>query len=218
MAINQYEVEHFGAGKHFHRACGNLVTEAGVGTEKQLLASLSAGVEGARHLSTAERAVVEQAAVFAGEGNALSNALVDDVYTDFSQAMHIGLTGAEVAALDGVVEKAVNAVTVILVIFCGIDATLRGDRVRTARAVLEAEAFHIVTLLGEGCRCRSTGKAGSDNDELELPLVGGTDELRVVFVIGPLLVERTCGDVGVECHCAAPFPSPKARIAIGIET
>ena len=218
VAIDQHEIEHFRARKHFHRAQGDLVAEAGVGSEKKLLAGLSAGVEGARNLSTAEGAVVEQAAILAGEGHALSDALVDDRAAHFGKAMHIGLAGAEIAAFDRVVEEAVNAVAVILVIFCGVDTTLRGDRVGAAGTVLIAEAFHFVALLCERCSCRGAGETGSDNDELELPLVGGADELRVVFVIGPLLIERTGGDVGVECHCAAPFPSPRARIAIGIET
>ena len=132
--------------------------------------------------------------------------------------MHIGLAGTKIAAFDRVVEKPVNAVAVILVILGCIDATLRGDRVGAAGTVLIAEAFHFITLLGQRCRCGGAGETGSDNDELEFPLVGGADELRVVFVIGPLLIERTGGDVGVECHCAAPLPSPKTRIAIGIET
>ncbi len=194
------------------------MAESRIGTEKQLLASLSARVESARHLGTSERTVVEQAAVFAGEGHALSDALVYDGAAHLGKAMHIGLPGTKIAAFDRVVEKAVNAVAVILVIFGGIDAPLCGDRVGSAGAVLIAEAFHFVSLLSQRCCCRGAGETGSDNDELEFPLVGGADELRVVFVIGPLLIKRTGGDVGVECHCAAPFPSPKTRIAIGIET
>ena len=148
----------------------------------------------------------------------MGDALVDDVRANFSQAVHISLAGAEVAAFDGVVEETINAIAVILVILRSVDATLRGDRVGAARAVLVAEAFHLVTLLSESRRSGSPGESGSDNDELEFPLVGRADELRVVFISGPLFVEGTGGDVGVECHCAAPFPSPKTRIAIGIET
>ena len=46
---------------------------------QQLLAGLAAGVEGAGDLYAAEGAVVEQAAVLAGERDALRDALVDDV-------------------------------------------------------------------------------------------------------------------------------------------
>ena len=75
--------------------------------------------------------------------------MVDDVRAHLGQTMHIGLAGTEVTTLDGVVKESINAVAVILIILGGVDATLRGDRVRAARAVLIAEAFHIVALLGE---------------------------------------------------------------------
>ena len=159
VAINQHEVEHFRARKHFHRPKGNLVAEPRIGSEEKLLAGLPTGIEGARHLSAAERAVVEQAAILAGEGHALGDALVDDRATHFGKAMHIGLAGTKIAAFDRVVEEAVNAVAVILVIFCGIDATLRGDRVGAAGAVLIAEAFHLVALLGERRCGGSPGEA-----------------------------------------------------------
>ena len=55
-----------------------------VGAEQQLLAGLAAGVEGARDLRATEGAVVEQAAVLAGERHALRDALVDDVHADTS--------------------------------------------------------------------------------------------------------------------------------------
>ena len=80
-----------------------------VGAEQQLLAGLAAGVEGARHLGAAEGAVVEQAAVLAGERHALRDALVDDVDRHLGQPVDVGLAGAEVAALDGVVEEPVDA-------------------------------------------------------------------------------------------------------------
>ena len=159
VAIDQHEVEHFRARKHFHRPKGNLVAEPGIGSEKKLLTGLSTGVEGARHLSAAKRAIVEQSAIFAGEGNALGDALVDDRATHFGKAMHIGLAGTKIAAFDRVVEEAVNAVAVILVIFCGIDATLSGDRVGAAGTVLIAEAFHFVALLGERRCGGSPGEA-----------------------------------------------------------
>jgi hypothetical protein len=52
----------------------------------------------------------------------------------------VGLAGAEVAAFDRVVEEAVHAVAVVLVVLGGVDAALRGDAVRAAGAVVEAEA------------------------------------------------------------------------------
>ena len=112
----------------------DLALERLVGAEQQLLAGLAAGVEGARHLGAAEGAVVEQAAVLAGEGHALGDALVDDVDADLGQPVDVGLARAEVAALDRVVEEAVDAVAVVLVVLGRVDAALGGDRVRPARA------------------------------------------------------------------------------------
>ena len=84
-----------------------------VGAEQQLLARLPAGVERARHLRAAERAVVEVAAVFARERHALRHALVDDVDADLRQAVDVGFARAEIAALHRVVEQAVDAVAVV---------------------------------------------------------------------------------------------------------
>jgi hypothetical protein len=94
--------------EHLDGAGVDLALQRLVGAEQQLLAGLAAGVERARHLRAAEGAVVEQAAVLAGEGHALRDALVDDVGADLGQAVDVGLAGAEVAALDRVVEQPVD--------------------------------------------------------------------------------------------------------------
>ena len=135
------EVEHLGAREHLHAAARDLLLERLVRAEQQLLAGLAARVERARDLRAAERAVREQAAVLARERHALRDALVDDVHADLREPVHVGLARAEVAALDRVVEQAVDAVAVVLVVLRGVDAALRGDRVRAARRVLEAEAL-----------------------------------------------------------------------------
>src|SRR5690606_20495644 len=87
-----------------------------VGTNEQLLAGLAASIEGARHLCTAERAVGKHAAILARERHALRDALVDDVDRHLGEAVDVGLAGAEVAALDGVVEQPPDGVTVVLVV------------------------------------------------------------------------------------------------------
>ena len=131
-----------------------------IGAEQKLLAGLAARIEGARDLRAAEGAVGEQAAVFAGEGNALRHALVDDVDADLREAVDVGFAGAEIAAFHRVVEQAVDAVAVVLIILGGVDAALRGDGVRAARAVLEAEALHVVAQFGQrgGGRRRPPGR------------------------------------------------------------
>ena len=63
--------------------------------------------------------------------------------------MDIGFAGTEIPALDRVVKKSVSAVTIVLVILCGVDAALRGDGVRATRAILIAETLHIVALFRE---------------------------------------------------------------------
>ena len=91
LAVDDDQLEHLVAGVHRDRAGRDLALQRLVGAEQQLLAGLAAGVEGARHLHAAERAVVEQAAVLAGEGHALRDALVDDVGADLGQPVDVRL-------------------------------------------------------------------------------------------------------------------------------
>ena len=106
------------------------------------------------------------------------------------QAVDVGLAGAEVAALDRVVEEAVDAVAVVLVVLGGVDAALGGDGVRAARAVLVAEALHVVAELGQRGGGGAAGQAGADHDHGVLPLVGGVDQLHLEAVLVPLLLDR----------------------------
>ena len=113
---------------------------------------------------------------------------------DLREAVDVRFARAEIAAFDGVVEKAVNAVAVVLVILGGVDAALRGDAVRAAGAVLEAEALHLVAEFRERGRGGSAGESAADDDDVKLPLVRGVDELHVKFVLVPLLRDWTGGD------------------------
>ena len=97
--------------------------------DQQLLTGLAASVEGAAHLGTAEGAVVEHAAVFAGEWHTLGDHLVDDVDRDLGEAMHIGFARSEVAALNRVVEQAEHRVAITLVVLGSVDTALSRDRV-----------------------------------------------------------------------------------------
>ena len=114
-------------GIHLHLAGADLPFQRLIGAEQQLLARLAARVEGARDLRAAEGAIRQRAAVFARERHALRDALVDDVDADLRQAVDVGFARAEVAALHRVVEQAVDAVAVVLIILGGVDAALRGD-------------------------------------------------------------------------------------------
>ena len=134
LAVDDDQLEHLVPGVHLDGAGGDLALQRLVGADQQLLTGLAAGVEGARHLHAAEGAVVEQAAVLTGERDALGHALVDDLHADLGQPVDVGLAGAEVAALDRVVEQPVDRVAVVAVVLGRVDAALGGDRVRPARA------------------------------------------------------------------------------------
>jgi hypothetical protein len=93
--------------------------------------------------------------------------LVDDVIADLSETIHVRLTRTKVASFDGVVEQSVNAVAVVLIIFCRVDSSLGCNRMRASRRILEAKAFHSITKLTQRCRSRSTRQAASYNDNFE---------------------------------------------------
>ena len=140
LPVDHHEVEHLAAREHLHGARRDLPGQRLIRAEEELLAGLPAAVEGALELRPAEGPRVEQAAVFAGERHALGDALIDDVDPTFGEPVDVGFAAAEVAALDGVVEEAVDAVAVVAVVLGGVDAALGGDAVRAPRRILEAEA------------------------------------------------------------------------------
>src|SRR5213079_1527923 len=193
-ALDHHEVEHLGAGMHVHHADPDLPRQGLIGTQQQLLAGLAARVEGARNLYPPKGAVCEQPPVLAREGDALGRALVDDAGADLREAIHVGLAGAEVAALDRVVEQPEDRVAVVLVVLGGVDSPLRGDRVRPPRRILETEAGHPVAELGER---RGRG--------------GALDRRAVPF---PFRRERSVGGAGAQLHGHRSTP---ASTATGME-
>jgi hypothetical protein len=175
-----------------------------VGAEEQLLAGLAPGVEGARDLGAAERAVGEEPAVLAGERDALGHALVDDVDRHLGQPVDVRLAGAVVAALDRVVEEPVDAVAVVLVVLRRVDAALRRDRVRAPRAVVEDEAAHLVAELGERRRGGRAREARAHDDHLVLALVRRVDEADVRLVPRHFPESSPAGILRVECCHGLP--------------
>ena len=149
VPVDDHDVDELGAVEQPHAAEADLPGELLVGTEQQLLARLPAGVERAPDLRTAEGAVVEHAAVLAGERHALGDHLVDDVDLTLGQAVDVALAGAEVAALDRVVEQSLDRVAVAAVVLRRVDAALGGDRVRPPGRVVEREGVDLVAELGE---------------------------------------------------------------------
>ncbi len=194
VAVNDDEVKHFGAGVHFDVTLADFFFHGLVGTEEELLTSLTAAVEGTLKLGTTEGAVVEQTAVFTSEWYALGDALVDDVAGYFGQAVDVAFAGTEVTTLDGVVEEAVVGVTIVLVVVGGVDATLSCDGVGATWAILVAEALDVVAKFCKCCSGSTTSKTRTYDEYGVLTTVVGVDELGVGLVLGPLLFDRTFRD------------------------
>src|SRR5262249_61592288 len=117
--------------------------------QRQWRAGRPAGVHGPRPRRPAKGRIGGGPAVFARERHALRDTLIDDVHADLREPVHVGLARAEITAFDGVVEQAPDGIAVVGIIFRRVDATLRGDRVRAPRRILEAEALDVVAQLGE---------------------------------------------------------------------
>ena len=172
----------------------HLAHQTAVGAEQQLLAGLAFGIERAAHLGSAEGAVGEHAAVFAGEGNALGHALVNDVGADFGQTVHVGFAGTVVAALHGVVEQTVNGVAVVLIVLGGVDTALGGDGVGAARRVLDTEVLYLEAHLAQAGGGAGAGQTGADDDDVELALVLRVHQFLVCLIVGPFFSYRTFGN------------------------
>ena len=149
FAVLDDELHHLVPAVALDRPGRDLALKRLIGADEQLLARLAAGVEGAGDLHAAEGAVVQVSAVLPGEGDPLCHALVDDVGADLGQAVDVRLPGAEVAALDRVVEEPVSRIVVVLVVLRRVDAALSGDRVGAARGVLVEERLDVVPHLAQ---------------------------------------------------------------------
>ena len=147
--VDNHYILHLCTGVELNGAVVYLFHQRGISTEQQLLTRLTLGVECTADLHTTERTVGKHTTIFTCERHALCDALVDDVGTHLSQTVNVGLTGAVVATLDGVVEQTVNGVTVVLIVLGCIDTTLCGDRVCTTGRVLNAEVNHVEAHLAE---------------------------------------------------------------------
>ena len=147
--VDDHHVEHLMTAVHFDISLGDLPVEGLVGAQQELLAGLATGIERAAHQHPPEGAVVKQSAIFTGKGDPLGHALVDDVGRDLRQAVYVGFTGPVIPPLDGIIEKTVDRVVVVLVVLGGVDASLSGDGVGAARTVLVAKSLHIIAQFGQ---------------------------------------------------------------------
>jgi hypothetical protein len=131
----------------------NLPVKCSISTQEELLTSLPLSIESPRNLSPSERPIREESAILSGEWNSLRDTLVDDVYAELCEPIHVSLTRAKVAPFNGVVKETVRTISIILIIFCGVDASLRSDAVSPARRILEAKALHLIAELPERGGC-----------------------------------------------------------------
>src|SRR5262249_28130423 len=105
---------------------------------------------------------------------------------------------------------------VVLVVLRGVDAALRGDAVRAARTILDAEAQHVVAELAERRRGRRPCQPGADDDDRVLALVGRVHQLHLELVAIPLARDRSGRHPGGERD--ATHGRPPARSAHGAMT
>jgi hypothetical protein len=147
LTVYHDHIQHFVAVVQFYSAQGNLAAKCLVGTDEQLLTGLTAGIERTANLCAPERAIIEQTPVFAGERDALCDALVNDIARNFGEAVHVGFPCPVIASFNRIVKQAVNGVAVVAVILSRIDTTLSSDGVSAPRAIVEGKYFNIVTQL-----------------------------------------------------------------------
>jgi hypothetical protein len=125
--------------------------------------------------------------------------LIDNVVSDFREPINIGFAGTKIAALNRVVEQAVNAIAIVLIILCRINAALRGNRVGAPRRILKTKTFHPVSEFTEGRRGRSAGEAAADDYDLKLSPVVGADQSRMVLMVSPFLIQRPWRNFRIQC-------------------
>ena len=200
-AVDDDHVEHLITGIELYGAGVHLAHQRAVCSEQELLSGLTLGIEGTAHLRTAERTVGEHAAVFACEGHTLCHTLVDNVGADLCQTVNVGLTGTVVTTLHGVVEEAVNAVAIVLIVLGSIDTSLSGDGVCTTGRVLDAEVLYLEAHFAERSGSGGSGQTGADDDDVEFTLVLGVHKLLVCLIVGPFFSNGTFRYAGIEsCH------------------
>ena len=200
LPVDQHQVQHLGAHVHLNRAFINLPMKGGNRTQKQLLTRLTPSIERTRDQRPSKRPVCQQTAVLSRERHPLRNTLINNVVADLRETINILFSTAEIPSLNRVVEKSVDRVAIVGVVFGGVDSSLGGDAVRTARAVVKTETVDLVAQLGQRGRRGSPCQARAHNNDVELALVRRANQLDLGQMPLPLVLERTGGNLGVESH------------------
>ena len=121
----------------------------------------------------------------------LGHALVDDEVGNLRQAVYVGFACTVVAALDRIVEQAVYRVVVVLVVLRCVDTALGRDRVGAAGRILNAEYLDVVAQFAERSGCGGASQTRTDDDDVELALVGGAYDLDSCLMVAPLFGQST---------------------------
>jgi len=126
--------------------------------------------------------------------------MINNMITDLCQTIHIGLSGSKISAFYGVVKQPPDAVTVIWIVFSGIDTALGGDAVCATGAVLDTKSFNIVAQFRQGCRCRTTCQTGADHYDFKFSFVGRIDQFELEKMSVPFLCKGTSGNFCIKLH------------------
>ena len=189
--VHDDQVQHLRTVVHCHLAGVDLPRQRLIRAEQELLPRLTPRIERARNLRAAKRAVVQRARILPRKRHALRHALVDDVVAHLRQPVHVRFPGAEIAALDRVVEQPVHAVAVVAIVLRRVDAALRRHAVRAPRAVLVCETIYVVAHLAQARRRRSARQPGADHDHAELAPVGRRHQLHIEARLLPEFLDWT---------------------------
>ena len=128
VAIDEHEIEHLRARKHLHRARRDLPAERL--NRRRAEAAARSGRARKKCAKPARRRSERFASsppYSRANGTPCATHWSMMFDADFREPIDVGFARAEIAAFDRVVKEAVNGVAVVLIIFRGIDAALRGD-------------------------------------------------------------------------------------------
>jgi hypothetical protein len=151
-------------------------------------------------LGTTKRAVREQTPIFSGKWNTLSDTLVNDIGADLCESVNIGFPGSKISPLDGIVKEAMGTISIILVIFSGINPSLGCDGMSPSGRVLITKTVHIVSKFSESRGCRSPGQTGTYNNDPVLSLVCRVNQFGRETMVIPLFGKGSLRYFGIEIH------------------
>ena len=195
FAVDYDKVKHLVTGIACYCTVGNLLVQGSIGSEKKLLSGLPAGIEGTAHLYATEGTVGKISAIFPGERNSLSYALVDNRSAYLCKTVNIGFAAAIVPAFDCIVEKTIYGVVVVLIVLSGIYTSLSRNRMGTAGRIAYTEHLYVISQLTKGSSRGSTAKSCTHNDNLKLALVVGVDKMHFLLAPRPFLLQRAFGNL-----------------------